>query len=169
MDEIETLLRVKVRRWPDLTDLSLAQDRMEDQESIDKDADIQPQGVDLTGFLDEDELHDSITTLELESNINPKENPGAKSSCVPYILKDGRDMQYPINNQSIKYLRLKNARRCIICHTPSESSATIVNQAKFCTRTFVDTKRGPRRSVVGGACDRKRLYCSCFEIAPLCF
>src|SRR6266436_5708859 len=76
------------------------------------------------------------------------------------------DMQYPINNQSIKYLRLKNARRCIICHTPSESSATIVNQAKFCTRTFVDTKRGPRRSVVGGACDRKRLYCSCFEIAP---
>lgn len=46
-----------------------------------------------------------------------------------------------VSNQSIKYLRLKNARRCMICHAPSASSATIVSQAKFCTRTFVDTKR----------------------------
>lgn len=52
-DEIEALLRVKVRRWRSLTDLSVVQDRVE---SIDEDSDIPSEGVDLTGFLNDDEL-----------------------------------------------------------------------------------------------------------------
>jgi tRNA-dihydrouridine synthase 1 len=63
LDEIEALLRVKVRRWRGLTDLSVAQGRVE---AIDEDTDIPSQGVDLTGFLDDDELHDSNSVLELD-------------------------------------------------------------------------------------------------------
>jgi len=66
LEEIERLLRVNVRRWLGLTDLSVAKDRMEDEELINKDAGIQPQRVDLTEFLDEDELHDSNATFQLE-------------------------------------------------------------------------------------------------------
>jgi tRNA-dihydrouridine synthase 1 len=65
LDEIEALLRVKVRRWRGLTDLSVAQGRVE---AIDEDTDIlyHPKGFDLTGFLDDDELHDSNSVLELD-------------------------------------------------------------------------------------------------------
>lgn len=63
MDEIEALLRVKLGRWRGLTDLSVAQGRAE---AIYEDADIPYQGVDLTGFLDNDELHDSNSVLDLE-------------------------------------------------------------------------------------------------------
>jgi len=45
----------------------MAQGRKEGEEAIDEDVDIQPQGVvDLTGFMDEDELHESNNMLELE-------------------------------------------------------------------------------------------------------
>jgi hypothetical protein len=63
LDEIETLLRVEVGRWRGLTDLSVAQGKLE---AIDKDPDIPSQGVDLTSFLDDEELHDSNSVLELE-------------------------------------------------------------------------------------------------------
>jgi tRNA-dihydrouridine synthase 1 len=63
LDEIEVLLGVEVRRWRGLTDPSVAQGRAE---AIDEDTDIPSQGVDLTGFLDDDELHDSNSVLELE-------------------------------------------------------------------------------------------------------
>jgi len=63
LDEIEALLRVKVRRWHGLTDLSAAQGRVE---AIVGDIDIPSQGVDLTGFPDNDELHDGRNVLELE-------------------------------------------------------------------------------------------------------
>jgi hypothetical protein len=52
LDEIEALLRVKLRRWRGLKDLSGG-----------KDAGIQAQGADLTGFMAED---DSDSMLELE-------------------------------------------------------------------------------------------------------
>jgi hypothetical protein len=72
LDEIEALLMIKVRRWRGLTDFSVAQGRVE---AIDKDTDIPSQGVDLTGFLDDDELHDSSNSVfELEKVVlNPKE------------------------------------------------------------------------------------------------
>jgi hypothetical protein len=63
LDEIEVLLRVNVRRWRGLTDLSVAQSRVE---AIDEETEIPSQGVDLTEFLDDDELHDSNSVLELE-------------------------------------------------------------------------------------------------------
>lgn len=63
LDEIEVLLRVKVRRWRGLIDLSVAQGR---GGAIDEDTDIPSQGVDLTRFLDDDELHDGNGVLELE-------------------------------------------------------------------------------------------------------
>ena len=63
LDEIEALLRVDVKRWRGLTDLTVAQGRAE---AIDEVTDILPQGVDLTGFLDDDELYDSNSVLELE-------------------------------------------------------------------------------------------------------
>ena len=63
LDEIEALLRVEVRRWRGPADLSVAQGRVG---AIDEDTDIPSQGVDLTGFLDDDELHDSNSVLELE-------------------------------------------------------------------------------------------------------
>jgi hypothetical protein len=63
LDEIEALLSVKVRRWCSLTDLSVAQGR---EGAIDEDTDIPCQGVDLTGFLNDDDLHDSNNVLELE-------------------------------------------------------------------------------------------------------
>ena len=63
LDEVEALLRVKVRRWRGLTDLSMAQGRVK---AIDEDTDILSQGVDLTGFLDDDKLHDSNSVLESE-------------------------------------------------------------------------------------------------------
>ncbi len=56
LDEIEALLRVNVIRWRDLTDLSVAQGGVG---AIDGDTDIPYQGVDLRGFLDDDELPDS--------------------------------------------------------------------------------------------------------------
>lgn len=55
-------MTVKVRRWRSLTDLAVAQDRVE---AIDEAADIPSQRVDLTGFLD-DGLHDNNSVLELE-------------------------------------------------------------------------------------------------------
>jgi tRNA-dihydrouridine synthase 1 len=64
LDEIEALLRVKVRRWRGLTDLSVVQ--TEGKEAMDEDTGIRTQGVDLTGFLAEDELPDSYSMLELE-------------------------------------------------------------------------------------------------------
>lgn len=63
LDEIEALLRVKVRRWRGLTDLSVTQGKVD---AIDKNTDIPSQEVDLTGFLDDDELHDSYSVLGLE-------------------------------------------------------------------------------------------------------
>jgi tRNA-dihydrouridine synthase 1 len=63
LDEIETLLRVEVGRWRGLTDLSVAQGKLE---AIDEDPDIPSQGVDLTSFLDDEELHDSNSVLDLE-------------------------------------------------------------------------------------------------------
>jgi hypothetical protein len=65
LDEIEALLKVNVRRWRGLKDLS-AQGRTEGKEVIDDDAGTQVQGVDLTGFLVEDELPDSYSMLELK-------------------------------------------------------------------------------------------------------
>lgn len=62
LDEIEVLLRVKVRRWRGLIDLSVAQGR---EGAIDEDTDIPSQRVDPSRFLD-DELHDSNGVLELE-------------------------------------------------------------------------------------------------------
>ena len=61
LDEIEALLTVKVRRWRSLTDLPVGR-----VEAIDEDTDIPSRGVDLTEFLDDDELHDSNSVLELE-------------------------------------------------------------------------------------------------------
>jgi tRNA-dihydrouridine synthase 1 len=63
LDEIEALLRVDVIRWRGLTDLPVAQSRVE---AIDEDTDLPSQGIDLTGFLDDDEWHDSNSVLELE-------------------------------------------------------------------------------------------------------
>ena len=65
LDEIEALLRIKVRRWRGPADLSVAQTRMED-EVIDEDSDIQAQGVDLMGFSAFDNSPDSYSMLELE-------------------------------------------------------------------------------------------------------
>jgi hypothetical protein len=63
LDEIEALLRAKVTQWGSLTDLSVAQGRVV---AIDEDTDISSQVVDLTGFLDDDELHDGNSVFELE-------------------------------------------------------------------------------------------------------
>lgn len=65
LDEIEALLKVKVRRWRGPADLSASQGRIED-ETIDEDADIQAQAVDLAGFLVDDDSPDSYSTIELE-------------------------------------------------------------------------------------------------------
>ena len=43
------------------------------------------------------------------------------------------------STQSMRYFRLKKARKWNICQTPSATRKNIVNQAKFCTREFVDT------------------------------
>jgi hypothetical protein len=61
LDEVEALLRVKVRQWRGLTDLSMAQ--AEGKGAVDEDT---AQGDDLTGILAEDELPDSYSMLELE-------------------------------------------------------------------------------------------------------
>ena len=66
MDEIEALLRVKVRRWRGPADLSVAQSKMEDREIIEEDSDIQAEGVDLTGSPADDDSPDSYSMLELE-------------------------------------------------------------------------------------------------------
>ena len=65
VDEIETLLRVKVGRWRGPADLSVAQSKTEDKEVIDEDSEIQAQGVDLTRFP-ADDSPDSYSMLELE-------------------------------------------------------------------------------------------------------
>ena len=65
VDEIEALLRVKVRRWRGPADLSVAQSRTEDKEVIGEDSEIQAQRVDLTGFP-ADDSPDSYSMLELE-------------------------------------------------------------------------------------------------------
>ena len=38
----------------------------------------------------------------------------------------------------MRYFRLKNERRWKICHAPRVVREKMVNQAKFCTRLFVD-------------------------------
>lgn len=65
LDEIEALLKVKVRQWRGPADLSASQGRIED-ETIDEDTDIQAQAVDLAGLLVDDDSPDNYGTLELE-------------------------------------------------------------------------------------------------------
>jgi tRNA-dihydrouridine synthase 1 len=63
LDEIEVLLRVNVRRWRGPADPFVVQSRVG---AIDEETEISSQGVDLMGFLDDDELHECNSVLELE-------------------------------------------------------------------------------------------------------
>lgn len=63
LEEIELLLRVDVRRWRGLTDLSVAQSRVD---AMNEETEIPSRGFNLTVFLDDDALHDSNSVLELE-------------------------------------------------------------------------------------------------------
>ena len=71
LDEIESLLKVKVRRWRGLTDLSMVQ--TEGKEAMEEDTGTRVQGVDLKGFLADDELPNSYSMLELDKS---QEKPG---------------------------------------------------------------------------------------------
>src|SRR5579863_7424930 len=56
LDEIEALLNVKVRRWREMTNVSVPQDREEVKGPIDEDAGFHARDLNLRAFLDEDEL-----------------------------------------------------------------------------------------------------------------
>jgi len=69
LDEIEALLRVKVRRWRGSIDLSESQEG-----ATDEDAGTKARYLDLTGFLDDDEVSDGHSTLMFETKST--ENSG---------------------------------------------------------------------------------------------
>ena len=71
LDEVETLLKVKVRRLRGLTDFSISQGGMAGAEAIDDDVGAQERDVRLTGFLDDGEVSDSFGMHMLESR-SPK-------------------------------------------------------------------------------------------------
>lgn len=70
------------------------------------------------------------------------------------IQKCPKRHKQPANSQSMRYFRLKNARRCRICHAPRQANEKMVNQAKFCTRSFVEAERQCTASEVGQGPDR---------------
>ena len=60
----------------------------------------------------------------------------------------------------------------MICHAPSATSAAIVNQAKFCTRTFVETEKSTSVDVAAVEHAGRiwfSIYRSCLGTAPLSF
>ena len=79
------------------------------------------------------QLYEKPPTLRIEG----RKQREAQAIRIVYIPLD----IHTTGVQSMRYLRLKNARRWKISQIHKLRRAAIMNQAKFCTRSFVDSAR----------------------------